>query len=167
MLLVVPVGAVLTFAATEPDVPGPARDQHQSATGEDLPRSSTTSTVGARGRPTRRRTRDEANLQRPRERQRRRVRVGRGQERRQRPHGNHGCVSDLQGDSNWTSSSRSRPITSQSSRCNREAIPRRSPGPCTARPFISKLMQVFINLDNMIGKDFEAGLANLKARAEG
>jgi K+-transporting ATPase KdpF subunit len=29
-------------------------------------------------------------------------------------------------------------------------------------PFMSKLMQVFINMDNMIGKDFEAGLANLK-----
>ncbi len=29
-------------------------------------------------------------------------------------------------------------------------------------PFMSKLMQVFINLDNMIGKDFEAGLANLR-----
>ena len=33
-------------------------------------------------------------------------------------------------------------------------------------PFMSKLMQVFINLDNMIGKDFEAGLANLKRLAE-
>jgi len=28
--------------------------------------------------------------------------------------------------------------------------------------FVTKLMQVFINLDHMIGKDFEAGLANLK-----
>ena len=33
-------------------------------------------------------------------------------------------------------------------------------------PFVSKPMQVFINLDNMIGKDFEAGLANLKRLAE-
>jgi len=33
-------------------------------------------------------------------------------------------------------------------------------------PFISKLMQVFINLDNMVGKDFEVGLANLKRLAE-
>jgi uncharacterized protein YndB with AHSA1/START domain len=33
-------------------------------------------------------------------------------------------------------------------------------------PFVSKLMQVFINLDTMIGNDFEAGLANLKALAE-
>jgi len=33
-------------------------------------------------------------------------------------------------------------------------------------PFISKLMQVFINLDHMIGKDFEAGLANLKKLTE-
>ena len=32
--------------------------------------------------------------------------------------------------------------------------------------FMSKLMQVFINLDNMIGKDFEAGLANLKKLTE-
>jgi hypothetical protein len=33
-------------------------------------------------------------------------------------------------------------------------------------PFISKLMQVFMNLDHMIGKDFEVGLANLKKLAE-
>lgn len=33
-------------------------------------------------------------------------------------------------------------------------------------PFLSKLMQVFINIDSMIGKDFEAGLASLKKRTE-
>ena len=33
-------------------------------------------------------------------------------------------------------------------------------------PFISKLMQVFVSMDKMIGKDFEEGLANLKAVAE-
>ena len=33
-------------------------------------------------------------------------------------------------------------------------------------PFISKVMQVFFSMDSMIGKDFEAGLANLKALAE-
>jgi hypothetical protein len=33
-------------------------------------------------------------------------------------------------------------------------------------PYFSKLMQVFFNMDNMVGKDFEAGLANLKAVAE-
>ena len=33
-------------------------------------------------------------------------------------------------------------------------------------PFISKVMQVFINMDNMVGRDFEAGLANLKAVSE-
>jgi uncharacterized protein YndB with AHSA1/START domain len=33
-------------------------------------------------------------------------------------------------------------------------------------PFVSKLMQVFVNFDTMIGKDFEEGLANLKALAE-
>jgi hypothetical protein len=32
--------------------------------------------------------------------------------------------------------------------------------------FMSKLMQVFINLDHMIGRDFEVGLANLKKLAE-
>ena len=32
--------------------------------------------------------------------------------------------------------------------------------------FMSKLIQVFMNLDNMIGKDFEAGLANLKKLTE-
>ncbi len=33
-------------------------------------------------------------------------------------------------------------------------------------PFVSKLMGVFIDMDRMIGKDFEAGLATLKATAE-
>ena len=33
-------------------------------------------------------------------------------------------------------------------------------------PFMSKLMQVFMNLDHMVGKDFEAGLANLKKLTE-
>ena len=33
-------------------------------------------------------------------------------------------------------------------------------------PFIAKLLGVFINMDAMIGRDFEAGLANLKAAAE-
>ena len=33
-------------------------------------------------------------------------------------------------------------------------------------PFMSKLMQVFMNMDNMIGKDFETGLSNLKKLTE-
>jgi len=33
-------------------------------------------------------------------------------------------------------------------------------------PFMSKMMQVFMNMDSMIGKDFEIGLANLKTLAE-
>jgi len=33
-------------------------------------------------------------------------------------------------------------------------------------PFISKVMCVFMNMDKMIGKDFEAGLADLKTLAE-
>jgi hypothetical protein len=33
-------------------------------------------------------------------------------------------------------------------------------------PFMSKLMGVFMNLDRMVGKDFEAGLANLKRLTE-
>jgi Polyketide cyclase / dehydrase and lipid transport len=33
-------------------------------------------------------------------------------------------------------------------------------------PFMSKLMQVFINLDQMVGRDFEVGLANLKKLTE-
>jgi uncharacterized protein YndB with AHSA1/START domain len=32
--------------------------------------------------------------------------------------------------------------------------------------FMSKLMQVFMNMDSMVGKDFEAGLANLQVAAE-
>ena len=33
-------------------------------------------------------------------------------------------------------------------------------------PFLSKVMQVFMNFDTMIGRDFEQGLANLKKAAE-
>ena len=33
-------------------------------------------------------------------------------------------------------------------------------------PYFSKLIQVFMSMDSMVGKDFEAGLANLKAIAE-
>jgi hypothetical protein len=33
-------------------------------------------------------------------------------------------------------------------------------------PFISKVISVFFSMDSMIGKDFEAGLASLKAIAE-
>jgi Polyketide cyclase / dehydrase and lipid transport len=33
-------------------------------------------------------------------------------------------------------------------------------------PFISKVMCVFVDLDKMVGKDFETGLANLKTLAE-
>lgn len=33
-------------------------------------------------------------------------------------------------------------------------------------PFMHRLMQVFMNFDKMIGKDFEAGLAKLKSLAE-
>jgi hypothetical protein len=31
---------------------------------------------------------------------------------------------------------------------------------------MGKVMSVFINMDNMIGNDFDAGLANMKAIAE-
>jgi hypothetical protein len=33
-------------------------------------------------------------------------------------------------------------------------------------PYMAKLMGIFVNMDRMIGKDFEVGLANLKALAE-
>jgi hypothetical protein len=32
--------------------------------------------------------------------------------------------------------------------------------------YMSKVMQVFIDMDKMVGADFETGLANLKAAAE-
>ena len=35
-----------------------------------------------------------------------------------------------------------------------------------ASPFIAKLVGVFVDMDRMIGRDFEAGLADLKALAE-
>jgi hypothetical protein len=33
-------------------------------------------------------------------------------------------------------------------------------------PFVTRVMGVFMNMDNLIGRDFETGLANLKAIAE-
>ena len=33
-------------------------------------------------------------------------------------------------------------------------------------PYFAKILHLFINMDSMIGKDFEAGLAALKAVAE-
>jgi hypothetical protein len=33
-------------------------------------------------------------------------------------------------------------------------------------PFLSKLIEVFISMDRMVGKDFEDGLGNLKTLAE-
>jgi hypothetical protein len=33
-------------------------------------------------------------------------------------------------------------------------------------PFISKVITLFVDMDHMVGGDFEAGLANLKALAE-
>jgi carbon monoxide dehydrogenase subunit G len=33
-------------------------------------------------------------------------------------------------------------------------------------PYFAKIMQVFVSMDRMVGKDFEAGLTNLKAAAE-
>lgn len=33
-------------------------------------------------------------------------------------------------------------------------------------PFMAKLMGVFFDMDTLVGKDFEAGLANMKAEAE-
>ena len=33
-------------------------------------------------------------------------------------------------------------------------------------PYLSKLITIFCSMDKMVGKDFEAGLANLKAIAE-
>jgi hypothetical protein len=35
-----------------------------------------------------------------------------------------------------------------------------------ARPFIAKLMGLFMNFDALIGEDFEAGLDNLRRLAE-
>jgi hypothetical protein len=34
------------------------------------------------------------------------------------------------------------------------------------RPFVSKLMGVFVDMDNFVGRDFERGLQNLKSVAE-
>ena len=33
-------------------------------------------------------------------------------------------------------------------------------------PYFAKIIHVFINMDSMVGKDFEAGLANLKTISE-
>ena len=33
-------------------------------------------------------------------------------------------------------------------------------------PFLAKIVHVFVNVDRMVGQDFEAGLAKLKSVAE-
>ena len=33
-------------------------------------------------------------------------------------------------------------------------------------PYVAKVIGLFVDMDHVIGKDFEAGLANLKAIAE-
>ena len=33
-------------------------------------------------------------------------------------------------------------------------------------PYFAKIIHLFFDMDSMVGKDFEAGLANLKASAE-
>jgi hypothetical protein len=35
-----------------------------------------------------------------------------------------------------------------------------------ARPYVVKVMSIFFNMDELVGKDFESGLANLKTVAE-
>ena len=53
-------------------------------------------------------------------------------------------------------------------------LPQSEAGPATTinwvmhgpAPFMHRIMQVFMNFDRMIGKDFEAGLAKLKSLAE-
>jgi len=37
---------------------------------------------------------------------------------------------------------------------------------CGPAPFMAKIMHVFMNIDNMVGKEFEIGLANLKRLTE-
>jgi hypothetical protein len=34
-------------------------------------------------------------------------------------------------------------------------------------PYMAKVVHLFLDMDRMVGRDFEAGLANLKAIAEG
>jgi hypothetical protein len=34
-------------------------------------------------------------------------------------------------------------------------------------PYFAKVMSIFVSMNSLVGKDFETGLANLKARAEG
>lgn len=35
-----------------------------------------------------------------------------------------------------------------------------------ATPYLAKIVHVFFDMDRMVGRDFEAGLASLKALAE-
>jgi uncharacterized protein YndB with AHSA1/START domain len=37
---------------------------------------------------------------------------------------------------------------------------------CPTRPFVAKLLGLFVNMDKMVGADFEAGLSDLKAMVE-
>lgn len=35
-----------------------------------------------------------------------------------------------------------------------------------SRPYMIKVISIFVNMDNLVGKDFESGLANMKAAVE-
>ena len=103
-------------------------------------------------------SRDEAHLWRRGKRQGRGLCLGRQQECRFRPHGNSRNLGAVERSSSSSiSSRRSKATTPPSSQCCRRAMAPMSTwlmhGPA---PFMSRLMQVFMNMDKMIGKGFRS-----------
>jgi len=113
------------------------------------------------------RPRDEKDLQRRNQRQGRRVRVGRQQGRWPGAHGNRGvgCAFKVAIKLDFVKPFETHNIVEftlePKSRLHQRHLDHAGP-----HAYISKLITVFVNMDSMVGKDFEAGLANLKAVAE-
>ena len=168
-IVVVGIAGILAFAATKPDTFRVQRAASIKAPPEkifpllnDLRSFATLVALREEGPG------DEAHLQRCAERQGGGVRVGRRQERRQRTSGDCGLLSAVQGHARtWTCS---RPLEAH----NIVEFTLEPKGESTnvtwamngQVPYIAKIVHVFLNVDKMVGQDFEAGLANLKAIAE-
>jgi hypothetical protein len=110
-------------------------------------------------------SRDEEELRRRGKRARRHLRVG-GKEGRRRPDADDGVTPfrvtfDLHFDKPFRADNTGEFILQSAGGATTVTW-----GMNGARPFFHKLMGVFINLDRLVGKDFEAGLASIKSIAE-
>ena len=168
VILAIAIAIVLILAATKPDTLRVQRATTIKApAGKDLSADQRFSSVGSLVALRAQGSRDEAHLQRRGERQGRGLCVGRQQECRLRPHGNPRSSAPskivIKLDFFKPFEGHNTAEFTMLPQGDATNVTWLMHGPA---PFMSKVMQVFMNIDNMIGKDFEAGLANLKKLTE-